>query len=376
MIECKTISCELLILGGGSSGNINTGGNSGDFTTTPILIDLNGKYEITIGKGGSIHSKNDGEDTIFKNNTTEIIAKGGSSDINVKGKSASKGQNKNQAGGGGAGAGGNGYNAFNIGNYCGSGECGRFSVGIAGKGGQGKIWYVDRNYYAAGGGGASNSFRRPASGKYCDSGLGGSHIGGTGADFDHVPLEPLQNTGSGGGAGNIINEPTNGSDGAVKLWVPMKYNLNDGSYTGKATTVDFTYNSIQGTVITFSSSGLFDASVYRYTPFRISDVDLIDNNYYHSFFQLSLDDPYVMRSYVYDNNMTQISYQDISFGDYTILEVLNLLNDNGNNPYVIGSNHSGTEKIKITTNFCDIFNIKFTEKQRQGIIRYTSRIDS
>ena len=104
----------------------------------------------------------------------------------------------------------------------------------------------------------------------------------------------------------------------------------------------------------------------EYTLFKnASSVSLSQDTYYHTFYQVSQSNPYIMTSYTYDNNKNLLETFDISFGDYTVHEVLTKL-DSGN--YVIGSDHTGNNKLNMTIAYCDMYNQSFTEKQHQGIM--------
>ena len=104
----------------------------------------------------------------------------------------------------------------------------------------------------------------------------------------------------------------------------------------------------------------------EYTLFKnTSSVSLSQDTYYHTFYQVSQSNPYIMTSYTYDNNKNLLETFDISFGDYTVHEVLTKL-DSGN--YVIGSDHTGNNKLNMTIAYCDMYNQSFTEKQHQSVM--------
>ena len=104
----------------------------------------------------------------------------------------------------------------------------------------------------------------------------------------------------------------------------------------------------------------------EYTLFKnASSVSLSQDTYYHTFYQVSQSNPYILTSYTYDNNKNLLETFDISFGDYTVHEVLTKL-DSGN--YVIGSDHTGNNKLNMTIAYCDMYNQSFTEKQHQSVM--------
>lgn len=76
-----------------------------------------------------------------------------------------------------------------------------------------------------------------------------------------------------------------------------------------------------------------------------------------------------MTSYTYDNTKTLIETVDISFGDYTISEVLQIMD---NHPYVIGSNDRGT-KFPMSIAYCDIYNEFLTSQKQKGVISGVNR---
>lgn len=109
---------------------------------------------------------------------------------------------------------------------------------------------------------------------------------------------------------------------------------------------------------------------YNYSLFPPPAVaTLSQDTYYHTFYQVSQSNPKVMTSYTYDNTKTLIETVDISFGDYTISEVLQIMD---NNPYVIGSNDRGT-KFPMSIAYCDIYNEFLTSQKQKGVISGVNR---
>ena len=107
---------------------------------------------------------------------------------------------------------------------------------------------------------------------------------------------------------------------------------------------------------------------YNYSLFPPPAV-LTQDTYYHTFYQVSQSNPKVMTSYTYDNTKTLIETVDISFGDYTISEVLQIMD---NHPYVIGSNDRGT-KFPMSVAYCDVYNDSLTSQKQKGVISGVNR---
>ena len=109
---------------------------------------------------------------------------------------------------------------------------------------------------------------------------------------------------------------------------------------------------------------------YNYSLFPPPAIaTLSQDTYYHTFYQVSQSNPKVMTSYTYDNTKTLIETVDISFGDYTISEVLQIMD---NHPYVIGSNDRGT-KFPMSIAYCDIYNEFLTSQKQKGVISGVNR---
>lgn len=116
------------------------------------------------------------------------------------------------------------------------------------------------------------------------------------------------------------------------------------------------------------SAMLFLKNTYSLFP-PPAVATLSQDTYYHTFYQVSQSNPKVMTSYTYDNAKTLIETVDISFGDYTISEVLQIMD---NHPYVIGSNDRGT-KFPMSIAYCDIYNESLTSQKRKGVISGVNR---
>lgn len=103
-------------------------------------------------------------------------------------------------------------------------------------------------------------------------------------------------------------------------------------------------------------------------------ASLTQDTYYHTFYQVSQSDPKVMTSYTYNNSKNLIETVDISFGDYTISEVLQIMDSGGGYPYVIGSNDKGT-KFPMSIAYCDVFNDFLTPQKQKEVISGVNRQD-
>lgn len=110
----------------------------------------------------------------------------------------------------------------------------------------------------------------------------------------------------------------------------------------------------------------------NYTVFpNKSTQSLSQDAYYHTFYQVSKNNPNVMTVSTYDNNKTLVESVDVSFGPYSITETLQILDQNGTNPFVVGSNHSGSSKLSMDVDYFDVFNRYLTPAQQRGVMTNT-----
>ena len=96
--------------------------------------------------------------------------------------------------------------------------------------------------------------------------------------------------------------------------------------------------------------------------FSTSQLDL--NKYHHVFFQVDPANPKVLTTHVYDNDRTPLGTFDVSFGDNNIVDLLTTIDQNGANPYVIGTSHAGTNKVNMDLAFFGLYNTKLTDAKR------------
>lgn len=92
--------------------------------------------------------------------------------------------------------------------------------------------------------------------------------------------------------------------------------------------------------------------------FSTSQLDL--NKYHHVFFQVDPSNPKVLTTHVYDNDLSSLGTLDVSFGDNNIVDLLTAIDQNGANPYVVGTSHSGTKKVNMDLAFFGLYNTTLT----------------
>ena len=115
----------------------------------------------------------------------------------------------------------------------------------------------------------------------------------------------------------------------------------------------------------------------NYTVFpNKSTQSLSQDAYYHTFYQVSKNNPNVMTVSTYDNNKTLVESVDVSFGPYSITETLQILDQNGTNPFVVGSNHTGSSKLSMDVAYFDVFNRYLTPAQQRGVMTNTIKINT
>lgn len=106
-----------------------------------------------------------------------------------------------------------------------------------------------------------------------------------------------------------------------------------------------------------------------------SSVTLIQGEKYHSFHQISPDAPNIITTYLYNSNTVKIDSFSNSLGKYTVYEALKLLEDNGNNPFVIGTNDSGITNMHMNCFYFDIYNCVFTENNRKLVMKHIDNLN-
>jgi hypothetical protein len=189
--------CDILIVGGGGGGgDARTGGGGGAGGLVYATgIQLNGTYNIKVGKGGlgKLYNQsvtqpyNNGSDSGIYNSNNDIIyqTKGGGAggDQNITGSDGGSG------GGGGGGldtTAGLGGNSIITGDYNGS-------IGYSGG--------IGNRYQKGGGGGGAGGVGQPATGSAYANGVGGS--GGDGVVIDITGSEQVYAAGGGGGTWQV-----------------------------------------------------------------------------------------------------------------------------------------------------------------------------
>jgi hypothetical protein len=102
---------------------------------------------------------------------------------------------------------------------------------------------------------------------------------------------------------------------------------------------------------------------------------LAQDTYYHTFYQVSQENPNIMTTYTYDNNKNLIETFDVSFGAFSVSEALQILDQNGTNPYVVGTNSTGTEFRPMGVGYFDIYNRFLTTSQHKGVMTKVNKTD-
>ena len=106
---------------------------------------------------------------------------------------------------------------------------------------------------------------------------------------------------------------------------------------------------------------------YNYNVFaNRATQTLAQDTYYHTFYQVSQENPNTMITYTYDNDKTLIETFDVSFGAFSVSEVLQILDQNGANPYVVGTNSTGFRPMNV--GYFDIYNRLLTTSQHKGVM--------
>lgn len=239
---------DYLVIGGGGSGGgkyTSSGGGAGGVRFGQLTVPAGQSVAVTVGAGGvkgSGNGKNGGDSQLTINAVPVVVAHGGG---------GGAGWDAGTLGGSGGSSGGvytipvdfeegtsGGYREFSVRSFHGYGVGG----GGAGRmGGMDNVWASDSKHHGGNGGagikcaitGVDTWYAGGGAGTCCASnsntpsygGLGGSGIGGNGANSESkTPAsDPVQNTGSGGGGGGYPNkeaapngsEPSSGADGVV-----------------------------------------------------------------------------------------------------------------------------------------------------------------
>jgi len=94
--------------------------------------------------------------------------------------------------------------------------------------------------------------------------------------------------------------------------------------------------------------------------------DLSLNRYYYSFYSFSQSDPYTIKSFVYDQNQTLISSQDISFNSRNVPAMLTFLENSQVNPYALGK--SNDEYLNMDIAFAGLYKKALSQKQQQTLM--------
>ena len=114
----------------------------------------------------------------------------------------------------------------------------------------------------------------------------------------------------------------------------------------------------------------------NYTVFpNKSTQSLAQDTYYHTFYQVSQENPNTMITYTYDNSKNLIETFDVSFGPFSVSEALQILDQSGANPYVVGTNSTGTEFIPMNIGYFDIYNRLLTTSQHKGVMTKVNKTD-
>lgn len=199
------VDVEVLIVAGGAGGGSARGGGGGGGgviggDADPLLMTLNGEYEVVVGSGGA-HDAN-GQDSTFNEETAVGGGFGGGEvgygAINwggTNGGSGGGGSAEYSGGTGVSGQGNSGASGTGAGNYLGGGGGGAGAAGSGVNGGAGRLSTITGTptYYGPGGGGSGNG-GTPGVGGTGGGGDGtitGGATGGAGA----------ANSGGGGGGG-------------------------------------------------------------------------------------------------------------------------------------------------------------------------------
>jgi hypothetical protein len=285
----STLSANFLVVAGGGGGATsvankagNGGGGAGGFRTsagtsgggasaeTPLTIDTNSIYIVTVGAGGVSPSSGDsvggsGSNSVFFSVTS--IGGGGGGPYNAtdpttggSGGGSGRGPNVGAAGTANQGyAGGNGYDGSP---YRGGGGGGAGSVGASGQssgnGGSGVASSISGSSVTYAGGGGGGSF----------SGTGGSGgTGGGGAGGNNSPTAGTDGTSNlgagGGGGGDTSGSAAKGGNGGSGV-VIISYAGSTQQMAGGTVTIS------GGNVIhTFTSSGYLTPIKYVNNSLRI-----------------------------------------------------------------------------------------------------------
>ena len=94
--------------------------------------------------------------------------------------------------------------------------------------------------------------------------------------------------------------------------------------------------------------------------------DLSLNRYYYSFYSFSQSDPNTIKSFVYDQNQTLISSQDISFNSRNVPAMLTFLENSQVNPYALGK--SNDEYLNMDIAFAGLYKKALSQKQQQTLM--------
>ena len=98
--------------------------------------------------------------------------------------------------------------------------------------------------------------------------------------------------------------------------------------------------------------------------------DLSLNRYYYSFYSFSQSDPNTIKSFVYDQNQTLISSQDISFNSRNVPAMLTFLENSQVNPYALGK--SNDEYLNMDIAFAGVYHKALSQRQQRTLMTFVN----
>ena len=96
------------------------------------------------------------------------------------------------------------------------------------------------------------------------------------------------------------------------------------------------------------------------------------NSFYHVFYTFSVQTPTIINRTIYNNRGVKQDTIDISFGGLNIVDVLQIMNGSGTNPYSIGIIDSALNKASMDIAYCNSYTKSLTASQASSVITYVN----
>jgi hypothetical protein len=115
----------------------------------------------------------------------------------------------------------------------------------------------------------------------------------------------------------------------------------------------------------------FTEAIENYTLLLVMPTAV--NTYYHVFYTVSNLTPTIMTRTTYDNSGINIlDSTDISFGGMNVVDVLQIMDGSGTNPYTIGIVDSSLNKASMDIAYCSAYSKALTTTQQKTVMNYAN----